>query len=615
MRRRTLLLVVASVVAAVAGSLIPPSIAAGAAHAPAGHLVATGSGGAVASMESHASQAGITVLKQGGNAVDAAVATAAALGVTNPFVAGPGGGGFITAYLARSHRVINIDGREACPAACTPTMFINPKTGKPLSFGLAGRSGIGMGVPGMVATWATAVRRYGRLSLAKDLQPAIRLAQMGFRVNADFHQLEQVSIADLRAFSSTRRLFLTPSGNPLPVGYLLKNPDLARTYRLIARFGPGAVYHGPVGAAIVRAVDHPPVAPQTKLKVLPGFMKMSDLRSYRTRILTPTKISYRGLSVYSMPPPSSGGSTISEILNILGGYRLGAESQALRLFHYLEASRLAFADRDAYIGDPRYVGVPLRGLLSRGFAATRRCLIHLTALVSPVAPGDPYPPYARCQPAKTAASSGWGMGYEVRGADQTNNIVAADRFGNVVSYTNTLNSFGGSGMVVPGTGFLLNNEIICFDFEPSAPGVFDPNLAAPGKQPRSSMGPTIVLRNGKPAFTVGAAGGATIITTIAGIIIDHVDLGMSLPAAMDAPRVAQLNSPTSLAEPAFYRSPVRKILTSRYGEAFTEATGPLEADRQFSDATAIQILGRDRFQAVADPRLYGGTALVVHPGP
>jgi gamma-glutamyltranspeptidase/glutathione hydrolase len=197
----------------------------------------------------------------------------------------------------------------------------------------------------------------------------------------------------------------------------------------------------------------------------------------------------------------------------------------------------------------------------------------------------------------------------------TNNIVTVDKWGNVVGYTNTINFFGGSGETVPGYGFLLNNEMTDFDFAPPAPGAYDPNLPAGGKQPRSSMGPAIALQNGKPAFAVGAAGGATIITTILQIIMNHVDFGMPLPAALAAPRVSQTNSPTSLAEPAFYHSALAKQLTSQFGEQFTVATGPiLPLDHYPGDATGLAFLGHGQIQAVAEPvRLGGGSALVVHP--
>jgi gamma-glutamyltranspeptidase/glutathione hydrolase len=572
--------------------------------------VAVGTGGAVASMDVNASQAGIDVLRHGGNAIDAAVATASTLGVTIPFVAGPGGGGFMVIYLAKTHQIVTIDGRETCPAACTPTMFTDPKTGQPLGYDYASDQPLATGVPSMVATWAKAISRYGRGSLAADLQPAIRVADRGFRVNADFRQLTQSDLPELQAYPASRALLLTRAGQPLPVGSLLRNPDLARTYRLLGRYGPSYLYDGPLGRAIVQADDHPVLTPGSNVVALPGIMTTSDLRAYRARVQAPTHVRYRGLDIYSMAPPSSSGSTVGEALNILSGYNLSAEPRATALFHYLEASRLAYADRNAYVGDPRYVSVPLSGLLSPAFAATRRCLIHNQALTSPVAPGNPTPPYQGCQ----SQSSAQAASPEGR---HTNNIVTEDKWGNIVAYTNTINFFGGSGETVPGYGFLLNNEMTDFDFAPSSPGAYDPNLPAGGKQPRSSMGPVIALRDGKPVFSVGAAGGSTIITTILQIILNHVDFGMSLPAALAAPRVSQTNSATSLAEPAFYHSALRKQLTSQFGEQFTVATGPiLPLDHYPGDATALQILGRGRSEAIAEPvRLGGGSALVVNPSP
>jgi gamma-glutamyltranspeptidase / glutathione hydrolase len=573
---------------------------------PVQEPVAVGTGGGVASMDTDATQAGIDVLAHGGNAIDAAVATASTLGVTIPFVAGPGGGGFMVIYLAKTHQVVTIDGRENCPAACTTTMFIDPQTGQPYGYDYASDQPLATGVPSMVATWAQAVSRYGRNSLAKDLQPAIGVAERGFRVNADFQQLTESGLPELQAYPASHWL-LTASGQPLPVGYLLRNPDLAKTYRLLARYGPSYLYDGPLGQAIVQADDHPVLTPGQKVVALPGIMTMNDLRAYQARVQAPTHVRYRGLDIYSMAPPSSSGTTVGEALNILSGYNLSAEPRATALFHYLEASRLSYADRNAYVGDPRYVSVPVSGLLSPAFAATRRCLIHNQALVSPVAPGNPYPPFASCPSQSTTQPAPEG--------GHTNNIVTVDKWGNIVAYTNTINFFGGSGQTVPGYGFLLNNEMTDFDFAPPAPGAADPNLPAGGKQPRSSMGPVIAFRDGQPVFSVGAAGGSTIITTILQIIMNHVDFGMSLPAALAAPRVSQTNSATSLAEPAFYNSALARQLTSQFGEKFTLATGPiLPLDNYPGDATAVAILGHGLVESIAEPvRLGGGSALVVHP--
>ena len=361
----------------------------------------------------------------------------------------------------------------------------------------------------------------------------------------------------------------------------------------------------------MQADDHPVLTPGQTVVTDPGIMSMEDLGSYRTRILTPTHVNYRGLDVYGMGPPSSGGSTEGEILNILNGFPLSSEPRVQALFQYLEASRLAYADRNAYVGDPDFVHVPLSGLLDPAFAATRRCLIGATAAVSPVAAGSPFAPFAGCggTSAPTAASTASPE------AHHTNNIVTEDRWGDIVAYTNTINFFGGSGQVVPGYGFLLNNEMTDFDFAPPASGASDPNLPAPDKEPRSSMGPVIALHNGRPVLAIGAAGGSTIIETVVQTLINHVDFGMSLPDALAAPRVAQTNSSsnTSEAEPDFYNSALAGLLEGRYGEQFALATGPiLPLDNYPGDATALQMLPGGRAEAIAEPvRLGGGSALAL----
>jgi gamma-glutamyltranspeptidase / glutathione hydrolase len=588
----------------IAAALGLAATAAPAAAVPHAHAVARGSGGAVASLDLDASRAGLAVLRQGGNAVDAAVATAAALGVSEPYVAGPGGGGFMVVYLARSHRVVTIDGRESCPARCTRTMFVGPG-GDPLDFDEAVASGLSVGVPGNVATWDVALRRYGTRSLAAALRPAERLARRGFRVDATFREETLHELSKLRAFRSTRRLLLTRSGGALPTGTLLRNPALARTYALVGREGARAFYNGAIARAVARTVRRPPVSAGTPLHVRRGFLTASDMRRYRALLRPPTHVRYRGLDVYGMGPPSSGGSTIGEALRILAGYRLGAEPRALALHHYLEASRLAFADRAAYVADPRYVHVPLRALLSPAYAATRRCLIGERALQSPVAPGDPYPPFGGC-------GSGSAAGAASEPAGSTNHIVTADRYGNVVSYTQTIEQLGGSGMVVPGYGFLLNNEMTDFDFVPSVPGHRDPNLAAPGKQPRSSMAPTIVLRHRRPWIGVGSPGGSTIITTVLQVLLDRIDFGMPLPRAIAAPRVSQRNATPSEAERAFLRLPVAAVLRRRHGQPLAPLEGPFPIDRELGAVTVVELLGGGRMLAAAEPvRRGGGSALVV----
>jgi gamma-glutamyltranspeptidase/glutathione hydrolase len=356
-------------------------------------------------------------------------------------------------------------------------------------------------------------------------------------------------------------------------------------------------------------VQHPPVAPgQSSFPIRDGYLTARDLADYVAKFRTPTHVRYRGHDVFGMAPPSSGGLTVGEALNILSAFPLGAEPRAKALFQYLEASRLAFADRNAYIGDTDYVRVPRAALLDPAYARTRSCLIKSHALSSPVAPGNPFRPYGGC--GSTARTAG-----PAHDGRHTNHLVTVDRAGNVVSYTNTIEQFAGSGMTVPGRGFLLNNEMTDFDFAPPTPTTYDPNLPAPGKRPRSSMSPTIVLHHGGFDFAVGTPGSATIITTVLEILINHIDFGMSLPAAIAAPRVSQENTPTSAAEPAFYHSRLRPILTQKYGEHFTETTGPeLPLDAWIGDATGVQALPHGRLQAAAEPvRLGGGSALVVNP--
>jgi gamma-glutamyltranspeptidase/glutathione hydrolase len=590
-------------VAALAG---PGAATARSGARPVKQPVATGTGGAIATVDLDASAAGLEVLRHGGNAVDAAVAAAATLGVTEAYSAGIGGGGFMVVYLAGQRRVVTIDGRETAPAAFRENSFIDPATGEPIPFAERVTSGLGVGVPGTPATWQRALRRYGTRPLGKLLEPAIRVAERGFVVDQTFHDQTVSNAARFAAFPSTRELFL-PGGAPPPVGSVLRNPDLARTYRLLARHGTRPFYRGRIAEAIVDTVQEPPTVPGTTLNVRPGVMTEADLAAYRALGRDPTRVGYRGYRVAGMGPPSSGGSTVGEALNILEGYDLGSESSTQVLFHYLEASRLAFADRNRWVGDPDFVRVPLRGLLSQRFADERRCLIGETANASPVPPGDPFPPFGPGCPAGGVAVA------SPAERPATTHLSVADRWGNVVSYTLTIEQTGGSGMVVPGYGFLLNNELTDFNPEPLFEGVPDPNLPAPGKRPRSSMSPTIVFRDGRPVLAIGSPGGATIITTVLQILVEHLDRGASLPEAIAAPRVSQRNSDPGDAEPAFLATAEAAELQA-LGEQFrvVPATPPLPAE--IGAAAGIAFGRHGLLQAAAEPvRRGGGSALVVNP--
>jgi gamma-glutamyltranspeptidase / glutathione hydrolase len=574
--------------------------------------VATGRGGAVASDTIQATRAGLRILNDGGTAADAAVAVASTLGVTDPFVAGIGGGGYFVYYDARTHRVYTIDGRETAPAGANANLFIDPSTGKPLPFATAVTSGLSVGVPGNLMTWQRAINQWGRFTLGSDLAPAEQVARRGFRVTPTLREQVRENAFRFDQFSSTSALFL-PHGQMPVVGSIMKNPDLARTYALISRRGIRALYAGPIGRDVVRTVHHLPLAPGATLVPRPGLMTRADLARYHAPDVAPTHVRYRGYDVYSMAPSSSGGTTVGESLNILSNFNLGAESRVQVLHHYLEATRLAFADRNRYIGDPRYVQVPLAQLLSRGFARQRACLINPAhALTSPVAPGDPFAGSGGCTPPQPTSAA------DAYPETDTNHLVVADRFGDVASYTNTIEELGGSGIVVPGRGFLLNNELTDFNFAPPSSGLPDPNLPAGGKRPRSSMSPTIVLKHRRPVLALGAAGGATIITTVLQTLVNRIDLHMGLPSAIAAPRASQRNSSTTQAEPAFIAEPTTPGL-EQLGQTFAVSdTSPLDPSITIAPTigveTGLQLLAGGRMLAAAEPvRRGGGAAGVVSP--
>src|SRR2546423_376759 len=574
---------------------LSPAIAAAPVYAKSGEpvkqSVAVGKGGAVASVNLLATAEGTRVLRDGGNAVDAAVAAAAVLGVAEPFSSGIGGGGFMVIYDARHHRVSTIDSRETAPEAYRADVFIDPATGKPVPFPELVTSGLGVGVPGTLQAWKVAAEKFGTRPFASLLKPAIQIADQGFVVNPTFNLQINQNLSRFQDFSSTRALFLTPSGAAPAVGSLFRNPDLANTYRLIAKQGTEVFYEGPIAQNIVDTVQHPPTMPGITRNVRPGMMNRDDLEDYNVVLREAVATTYRGLSIYGMGPPSSGGSTIGESLNILEGFDMHDLSRTQALHRYLEASRLAFADRNAYLGDPDVIDIPLAGLLSKQFAAQRRALIGPTAATSPVAPGNPYP-------FQHAASTNG----ESREGVSTTHLTVADRWGNIVSYTFTIEQIGGSGMVVPGRGFLLNNELT--DFEPT-PGLA--NSPGPAKRPRSSMSPSIVFSNGRPVLALGSPGGSTIITTVLQLLVNQVDFGMSLPQAIAAPRASQRNTALTTAEPAFLSSPEAAGLQA-LGQKFTSTD-------EIGAATGIAFLPDGQFQAAAEPvRRGGGSAMVVNPG-
>lgn len=586
---------VASVLASVLLVPLLPAVA-DATTSPPRVSEAVGSGGVVASVDPDASQIGVEVLRSGGNAVDAAVAVAAALGVTDPFSAGIGGGGFFVHYDARTRRISTLDGRETAPAAADADLFV--ENGTAIPFAEAVTSGLSVGVPGTPKTWEQALRRWGTFSLDRAVKPAEDLARRGFTVDATFNRQVTENAARFADFTSTRALYL-PDGTPPAIGSTFRNPDLADTYRELRKKGVGTFYEGALAHDIARTVQQPPVVPGATREVRPGEMTTADLRAYTVARREPTHVRYRGLDVFGMAPPSSGGTTVGEALNILETTELADETPTQYLHRFLEASRLSFADRNRWVGDPAGGDVPTRELLSQRFADSRACLIDpAKALTSPVAPGDPRNP-------TPCATGGEPAPTPYEGTDTTH-LTVADRWGNVVAYTLTIEQEGGSGIVVPGRGFLLNNELTDFSFTPVTPGVPDPNLPGPGKRPRSSMSPTIVLDHGKPVLALGSPGGASIITTVIQVLTQRLDRGTPLVQAIAAPRASQRNAASTQAEAAFLATPEAQALQA-LGHRFTSTN-------EIGAVTAVERLPDGRWRAAAETsRRGGGAARAVWP--
>jgi gamma-glutamyltranspeptidase/glutathione hydrolase len=566
---------------------------------------AVGKGGAISTVDPEASAAGLKVLKAGGNAVDAAVAAAATLGVTEPYSAGIGGGGYFVFYNAKSGKVRTIDGRETAPRKMPQDAFIDPATGKPYPFtpDLV-TSGVSVGTPGTLATWDKALGNWGTWSLAEALAPATKVARRGFKVDETFRQQTLDNEVRFAAFKDTKKLFL-PKGDAPKVGSIFRNPDLAATYEAIAQRGTRAFYRGKLARLMSDVVRKPRTTKNTELPVPPGYLTPRDLRDYKVLSQRATRSTYRGHDVYGMAPSSSGGTTVGEALNILERYDLSAMTPEQALHHYLEASALAFADRGKYVGDPAYTDVPTRRLLDDRFAAERACALDpAKAATKPVAAGDVTSYDGVCSP--TSATGATDADTE---NISTTNLTVADRWGNVVEYTLTIEQTGGSGMVVPGHGFLLNNELTDFSTVYDAA---DPNRIQPGKRPRSSMSPTIVLKDGKPFLALGSPGGSTIITTVIQMLVNRIDLGMTIEEAIAAPRATQRNTVNVTAEPAFIAAygPALSALGHTLvpsGDAFTSAA-------EIGAATAIEFGPRKRLTAVAEPSRRGkGSAKVVDP--
>ncbi len=474
--------------------------------------IANATHGMVASQEEKATRIGIDVLRRGGNAVDAAVAVGFALAVTLPKAGNIGGGGFMLVHLADRRQTVAIDYRETAPAATTADIFLGPDgRADPEK---SRQSGLGVGVPGTVAGLTLALERFGsgKLTLAELIAPAIRLARDGITVSGDLYDSLHLAQARLANWPSTTRIFLHSDGAAPAEGELLRQPELADVLETIGREGPRAFYVGPVADKIV-----------TSARDAGGIMTRSDLETYSPVVREPVRGTYRGYEIASMPPPSSGGIHLVEMLNILEGYAsstVGNDSPAA-LHLKIEAMKRAYADRAAFLGDSDSVDVPVLRLISKEHAAQLRQQID-SRQARPV----------REPEFKDGAPSG----------GNTTHFSVADQFGNVVANTYSLNFNFGLGLVAAGTGILLNNELDDFAAKSGAPNAFGlvggvANAPGPGKRPLSSMTPTIVFRDGNPVLVTGAPGGSRIITTVLQVIMNSIDAHMTIGESVAAPRL------------------------------------------------------------------------------
>jgi gamma-glutamyltranspeptidase/glutathione hydrolase len=481
---------------------------------------------------------GARILENGGNAVDAAAAIQFALNVVEPNFSGIGGGGFMMVHMAGKKRgrmgeTFFLDIREKAPAAATSNMFVGVPS--------PANNGIAVGVPGTLLGVATALNLWGTISLSDTLQPAIKLAEEGFRVTrvlaSDTENSKTLNQPE------TRAVFRRPNGARLERGDLLVQPDLAQTFKLIALQGPDVFYRGEIAAAIVeaqkRTVSGAPVSAR-------GRMALADLDMYDVKFREPIVANYRGYTVVGAPPPSSGGLTVMQMLKMLKRFPLGDESQgfgfgtAKTLHVMIEAMRLAFADRAFYMGDEDFVPVPKAGLLADGYVQLRSSLIHEDSRMSTPSAGDPWPFDSSLGPQHImlAAAS---IPQEQNETGHTTHFSVVDKWNNIVTYTTTIEAGWGTGIMVPGYGFLLNNELTDFNTTPAynpATGNPGANDAAPFKRPRSSIAPTILLKDGKPFAAFGSPGGATIINSVLQIILNLIDHDMTIQEAIDAPRIS-----------------------------------------------------------------------------
>ncbi len=470
--------------------------------------VAHGTQGAVASVHPLATQAGLDVLKSGGNAIDAAVAVGVTLGVVDGHNSGLGGGCFLLIRRANGE-VFAIDGREMAPAAAERDMFLR---GGQADTKLSQTGALAVGIPGSVAAYVSAVEKFGRKKFAELLLPAAKIAEDGFPIDRPYATRLHGTADDLRAFPAPRALLFQDDGTPLVEGDILRQIDLAASYRALAAQGPDWFYRGPFATEVA-----------DWMKANGGIITAEDFANYHLVFREPVRGTYRGAEIVSFPPPSSGGVHVVQILNMLEGFDLPKLDAPARTHLLAEAMKLAFADRAHWLGDPDFVAVP-RGLLRKDYAQS---------LAAGIKPDAVLPVSGHGEPPDTLT--------DIFQMKHTTHFSVADAEGNWVACTATVNTSFGSKVIVPGTGIFLNNQMDDFSTQPGVPNAFglvgaEANAVAPGKRPLSSMSPTLVLRAGQPILALGAAGGPTIITQTVLNLIGVLDLGLPLDAALAQPR-------------------------------------------------------------------------------
>lgn len=538
--------------------------------------------GMVVSAQHLATKAGVDVLKDGGNAVDAAVAVGYALAVVYPAAGNLGGGGFMTIQFADGRKTF-LDFREKAPLAATANMYLD-KDGNVVK-GASTHGHLAVGVPGTVSGLEMARAKYGTMPRAALIAPAVRYAQDGFVLDQGDVDMLVTATADFRKDPASAAIFLNRD-EPFKPGQKLVQKDLAATLQLISEKGEAGFYQGPVGAAIVASS-----------KAGGGIITQADLDQYKTRELKPVECDYRGYGIVSAPPPSSGGVVICEILNILEGYPLkDLGYHSAQAVHYqIEAMRHAYVDRNSYLGDPDFVKNPLDRLLSKDYATKIRAVIA---------------------PDKAGVSQDIKPGVAPHEGSNTTHYSIVDQWGNAVSVTYTLNDWFGAKVTAAGTGVLLNNEMDDFTAKVGVPNLYglvqgEANAIAPGKRPLSSMSPTIVTKDGKPVMVVGTPGGSRIITAVLHTIINVVDYGMNIQEAVDAPRFHQqwLPEPTNVER--FALSPDTQRILEGMGHRFgnPQPANHLAAILVGAPAIGAKPVGNNRYYGANDPRRNSGLAL------